>query len=102
MSNTTPASAPGITSPKGFYAAGLSAGIKKSGKKDLMLLVSDRPCAAAGVFTTSRTPAEPVIVTKAHLKTGSARAVVVNAGNANASTGEPGMKNAVLMCKLVA
>ncbi len=91
-----------ITSPKGFYAAGLAAGIKKSGKKDLMLLVSDRPCAAAGVFTTSRTPAEPIIVTQAHLKTKGTRAVVVNAGNANASTGAPGLKNAELMCKLVA
>lgn len=92
----------GITSPKGFYAAGLAAGIKKSGKKDLMLLVSDRPCAAAGVFTTSLTPAEPILVTKAHLKTKGTRAVVVNAGNANASTGARGLKNAQLMCKLVA
>lgn len=106
MSKTSPASAAlGITSPLGFFAAGLAAGIKKSGKKDLMLLVSDRPCAAAGVFTTSKTPAEPIIVTKAHLKGKNAaqvRAVVVNAGNANASTGKEGLKNATAMCAQVA
>lgn len=100
----TPAAAPvlGLTAPKGFKAAGLAAGIKKSGKKDLMLVVSDRPCSAAGVFTTSLTPAEPIFVTQKHLKDGAIRAIIVNAGCANASTGEAGKKDALKMCELVA
>jgi len=92
----------GITAPAGFLAAGVSAGIKKSGKRDVCLIAADRPVPAAGVFTTSATAAPPVLVSREHLAGGSLRAIVVNAGNANACTGEPGMRDARAMAAAVA
>ena len=92
----------GITTPKGFYAAATTAGIKPSGLPDLTAIVADRPCRAAGVFTKSRTVGAPVIVNKRHLRGGKASAVVVNSGNANASTGKLGEANAITMCRLLA
>ena len=91
-----------VTAPEGFFAAGTTCGIKASGKPDLGLIVSDRPCAAAGVFTVSRTPAAPVIVNRRHLKGGQAQAIIVNSGNANASTGRAGEEDARRMCGLTA
>jgi glutamate N-acetyltransferase/amino-acid N-acetyltransferase len=82
-----------ITAPRGFRAAAVAAGIKKDGL-DLALLVADWGCAAAAVFTTNRAQAAPVIVSREHLNGGQARAVVVNAGCANAATGERGMADA--------
>jgi len=58
----------------GFRAAGIACGIKPSGKPDLALVVSDRPAVAAAVFTTSRFPGAPVVVSRAHLRGGRARA----------------------------
>lgn len=81
----------GVTAPAGFLAAGVSAGIKKSGKRDVCLLVAERTCPAAAVFTVSATAAPPVLVSREHITGGVLRAVVVNAGNANACTGAPGM-----------
>src|ERR1700676_4260779 len=83
----------GVTTPAGFRAAGVSAGIKAHGL-DLALLVSDRPAAAAAVFTTNRAQAAPVIVSRDHLSRsgGAARAVIVNSGCANACTGEAGLE----------
>ncbi len=94
----------GITAPRGFRAAGGTCGIKVSGKSDLMLLVGEVSCAAAGVFTTNRIKSAPVVVDQRHLKLsqGKARAIICNSGNANASTGEAGMRDAWSMCKLVA
>lgn len=92
----------GITTPKGFRAAGGACGIKASGKPDLALIVSDRPCAAVGVFTTSQTPSAPVVVAKRHLRSGAAQAIVCNSGIANAATGKVAQINAALMCKLTA
>ncbi len=80
--------------PRGFRAAGVAAGLKRSGASDLGLLVSERPCAAAGVFTTNRVQAAPVILAKRHLRRGAARAIVVNSGNANACTGSRGLADA--------
>jgi glutamate N-acetyltransferase/amino-acid N-acetyltransferase len=82
----------GVTSPAGFRAAGIRAGIKAQGL-DLALLVSDAPAHAAAVFTTNRAQAAPVVVSREHLTRsgGTARAVVVNSGCANACTGESGM-----------
>ncbi|MFA9477487.1 bifunctional glutamate N-acetyltransferase/amino-acid acetyltransferase ArgJ [Phycisphaerales bacterium AB-hyl4] len=91
-----------ITDPVGFYAAGATCGIKASGLPDLALIVADRPCAAAGVFTRSRTIGAPLVVSKRHLRAGQAQAVVVNSGNANASTGKAGERDAKAMCKHVA
>lgn len=83
----------GITTPQGFRAAGVRAGIKAQGL-DLALLVSDRPATAAAVFTTNRAQAAPVVVSRDHLHRsgGIARAIVVNSGCANACTGEAGLR----------
>ena len=83
----------GVTAPLGFRAAAVAAGIKP-GRLDLALLVADGPCAAAGVFTTNLAKAAPVVVSAEHLAAGRARAVVVNAGCANAGTGEAGLADA--------
>src|SRR5574340_748711 len=81
----------GITAPAGFFAAGVSAGLKKSGKRDVCLLAAEKPCPSAGVFTTSATAAPPVILSREHVAGGMLRAIAVNAGNANACTGAPGL-----------
>lgn len=83
----------GVTAARGFRAAAIEAGIK-AGRTDLALLVSDRPCVASGVFTTNLAKAAPVLVSAEHLKHGSARAVLVNAGCANAATGPQGLADA--------
>jgi glutamate N-acetyltransferase/amino-acid N-acetyltransferase len=80
--------------PQGYRAAAVKAGIKPSGGLDLAVLVSDQPCAAAGVFTTNRVCAAPVRWDRGILPSETARAVVVNAGNANAATGAQGEANA--------
>ena len=101
----TPAIAGGVTAPKGFRAAGVSAGIKRGGARpdantgqtagplDLALLVSDAPATAAGMFTVNKAQAAPVLVSREHLDRsgGVARAIIVNSGCANACTGEEGM-----------
>ena len=93
----------GITAPKGFQAAALRAGIKESRKRDDMtLLVSDTPATVAGVFTTSRVKAAPVKLCERNLIWGQAKAVLINAGNANACTGEQGMHDAETMAELTA
>ncbi len=83
----------GVTAPQGFRAAGVACGIKKTGALDLALIVADGPSAAAGVFTTNKAQAAPVIVSREHLAAsgGRARAVIVNSGCANACTGPEGM-----------
>ena len=86
----------GVATPLGFRAAGVSAGIKASGNPDLMLLVADAPVQVAAVFTTNKVIAAPVIVSKEHLvrSGGTARAIVVNSGCANACTGDAGLRDA--------
>jgi glutamate N-acetyltransferase / amino-acid N-acetyltransferase len=86
----------GVTSPRGFRAAGISAGIKAGGGLDVALLVSETPAAAAAVFTINKAQAAPVIVSRDHLAAshGTARAVVVNSGCANACTGGEGLQAA--------
>jgi glutamate N-acetyltransferase / amino-acid N-acetyltransferase len=80
--------------PAGFKASGVAAGLKPSGRPDVGLLVSESPAAAVGVFTTNRVQAAPVVYTKRNLRKGTARAIVVNAGNANACTGTQGAADA--------
>ena len=80
--------------PEGFTASGVACGLKPSGKLDFGMLVSDRPAVAAGVFTTNRVQAAPVQLTRRHLRRGTTRAIVVNAGNANACTGKQGYADA--------
>ncbi len=94
---TVDVAAGGVTTPRGFRAAGISAGIKaKAGALDLMLLVSDTEAAAAAVFTTNRAQAAPVLVSREHLAASHAmaRAIIVNSGCANACTGDEGLANA--------
>lgn len=91
----------GVTAAAGFRASAVEAGIK-AGRTDLALLASDRPCVAAGVFTTNLAKAAPVLVSAEHLKVGSPRAVIVNAGCANAATGAQGMADARESVALVA
>jgi glutamate N-acetyltransferase / amino-acid N-acetyltransferase len=87
----------GITAARGFRAAGIHCGVKKA-KKDLCLLVSDRPAAGAAVLTTNRVQAAPILVVREQLAPGRPmRAVVVNSGNANACTGERGLRDAWAM-----
>ncbi len=104
----------GVTAAKDFYANGLYCGIKyamKNGavdegsrdgkKRDVAVIFSTRPCAAAAVYTKNKVKAAPVLVTKQHLAKGKARAVIVNSGNANACNAD-GMDTAKEMCALAA
>ncbi|HTS19924.1 MAG TPA: bifunctional glutamate N-acetyltransferase/amino-acid acetyltransferase ArgJ [Verrucomicrobiae bacterium] len=75
-----------VTAPQGFRAAGIAAGIKSSGKKDVALIVSDVAATAAATFTTNQVKAAPVKLSMEHVKSGKARAIVANSGNANACT----------------
>jgi glutamate N-acetyltransferase/amino-acid N-acetyltransferase len=95
-----------ITTPKGFVAAGLAAGIKASGALDLALLATDDGVAVptAATFTSNLAAAAPVQVSRAHLAAtgGRAAAVLVSSGNANAATGDRGRADATAMCALAA
>ena len=84
----------GVTFPQGFKAAGVKAGIKKSGNLDVAVIYSEQEAAVAGVFTQNAVAAAPVYVSKEAVGDGKARAIVANAGCANACTGEQGMKDA--------
>lgn len=86
----------GVTAPKGYRAAGITAGLKPSGLPDLALIVSDVDAIAAGVFTTSQVRAACVDYCRERLQAkATARAVLCNAGQANAATGEAGMADAI-------
>ncbi len=87
-----------ITGPKGFLAAGVRCGIKKSGKPDLGLIVCPAGAKAAAVFTTNKITSATVQVSKRHIKSPTISAVVVNSGNANCCSGQSGIKNAINMC----
>jgi glutamate N-acetyltransferase / amino-acid N-acetyltransferase len=95
-----------IAAPKGFRTGGVFCDIKRLGtgkgsdkgpKRDLALIVSDAPCAVAGMFTTNQFAAAPVKLCAARASKGLARGVVVNSGNANACTGRAGMRDALAM-----
>ncbi len=85
--------------PLGFTFSGIAAGIKKTGAGDLAVVVSERPCSAAAVFTRNAFPAAPVLYDRALLEenAGGMRAVAINAGCANACTGEAGLADAAEM-----
>ncbi len=87
----------GVTVAAGFLAGAACASIKKADKPDVALIYSSVPAAAAGVFTLNRVKAAPVVVSMKRLERGTARAVVVNSGNANACNGNQGMKDALAM-----
>ena len=91
----------GVTSAQGFLAAGVHGGVKPQ-KKDIALVFSRVPAAAAGVFTTNKVKAAPVLVDMERIRSGRGQAVVLNAGNANACTGEQGLRDAREMAQLAA
>ena len=82
----------------GFRAAGVHCGIKNEGL-DLALLVSDRPAAAAGLFTRSSVVGAPVELSRAHLRSGSARGIVANSGISNVAMGARGRRDAAEMAR---
>ncbi len=84
----------GVTAPQGFIAGGTACGIKKNQLPDLAIIYSQVPAAAAGIFTTNRVQAAPVILSREYLKKGKAQAIIGNSGNANACVGVAGMEAA--------
>ncbi len=93
----------GVTAPAGFRAAGIAAGIKASGKRDLALVFNEGPdYAAAGVFTRNKIKAAPVLWTQQVLATGRLRAVILNSGGANACTGPGGFQDTHATAEAVA
>ncbi len=93
----------GVSTPLGFKAAAVRAGIKESRKRaDLALITSEVPATVAGTFTSNRVKAAPVKVCERNLIWGQAQAIIVNAGCANACTGEQGFKDAERMAELTA
>jgi len=95
-----------VTAPRGFEAAGVACGIKLSGDPDLALVATadHKPVPAAGVFTSNKATAAPVVTSLAHLAAtgGRAVAVILNSGNANAATGDAGRADSEQTCILVA
>ena len=108
----------GVTAPKGFQASGVHCGVKKGkgdgnqppmskmpevleGKKDLALILSERECTAAAVYTLNRVKAAPLYVTMDHLENGEAQGIVANSGNANACAPNS-HEHAERMCELAA
>ena len=100
-----------ICAPEGFLASGVFCDIKRLGtgkgsnkgpKRDLALIVSEVPATVAGMFTTNQVCAAPVKVCAERVKRGTAQAIVVNSGNANACTGKQGMKDAREMTAVLA
>ena len=92
----------GVTAARGFRACGVAAGIKYPNRKDMALVVADAPAAVAAVYTTNKVAAAPVQVDRERTRTGSAQAVVINSGCANACTGETGLINARETARLAA
>ena len=93
-----------VTSPRGFCAGATHAGIKETAgdRLDLGILFAERPCPAAGRFTTNQIKAAPLVLTRQRLASGRATALVANSGNANACTGEQGLADASRMAALTA
>ena len=85
----------------GFLFSGISAGIKKDGKRDLGLIYSEVPAQAAGLFTTNAVKAAPVRIGMERIKKGLGQAVIINSGNANACTGSQGLKDGKRISSLV-
>ena len=93
----------GVCAAQGFSAAGIHVGVKANSgdKKDLALIYSEKPCAAAGIFTRNKVKAAPVRLSQNHVKSGTAQAVAVNSGNANACAPLEN-ENALAMCQAAA
>ncbi len=91
----------GVTAAKGFSASGIHCGIRKNKTKpDLALILSDRECAAAGVYTRNLVKGAPITVTKRNIADGRARAIICNSGIANTCAPD-GIEKAEAMCRVV-
>ena len=90
----------GVCAPKGFVASGICCGIRKTGKNDLALIVSQKKAATAGVYTKNLVKGAPIIVTQKNIANGYARAIIANSGNAN-TCNDNGIAIAEGMCELV-
>ncbi|SCY65404.1 bifunctional glutamate N-acetyltransferase/amino-acid acetyltransferase ArgJ [Alkaliphilus peptidifermentans] len=88
-----------VTSPKGFLASGIHAGLKKS-RKDIAIITSEVMGVGAAVFTTNKACAAPIIVSKTNIESGKLQGIVVNSGNANACTGIKGLEDSHKMLKM--
>jgi glutamate N-acetyltransferase/amino-acid N-acetyltransferase len=86
-----------ITTPQGFWAGATHSGLKSQGELDLAILYSEKPAIAAGLFTTNKIEAAPVVLSQRRLAQRTAQAIVVNSGRANACTGEAGIADAIEM-----
>ena len=92
----------GVTFPAGFRASGIHCGLRKNkNKKDLALILADKPCSAAAIYTTNKVYGAPITVTREHLKNGIARAAICNSGNANTCNPD-GVDKANAMCAALA
>jgi glutamate N-acetyltransferase/amino-acid N-acetyltransferase len=101
-----------VTFPRGWKAGSAACGIKAftagasampgNQRDDLAVIYSERPCDAAGVFTTNRVKSATIVIDQLHLRQGRVQAIVINSGNANACTGAQGYKDALQMAKLTA
>ena len=94
----------GVCAARGFKASGVHCGVKEGSsadKNDLALIISEKECAAAGVYTLNRVKAAPIYITMGHLEDGTARGIVVNSGNANACC-PMSHENAEIMCQSAA
>jgi len=92
----------GITAIDGIRATGISAGIKKNGRPDMALIVSDRPCSIAGLFTKNRCPASSITFNKMQIRSLQGQAIIANSGNANAATGARGMEDTKTIAQITA
>ena len=92
----------GVTAALGFRASGASAGIKRSRKPDLSLVVAEHPSVCAATFTTNRVKAAPVLISMQRVKRGTARAILLNSGCANCMTGRSGYQDALMLGRHVA
>ena len=90
-----------ITDVKGFKATGMTAGLKKSGRKDLALIYSEEKAVAAAVFTQNLVKAAPILLNMKNIKSENIQAIIINSGNANACTGEEGYHNAFRMTEII-
>lgn len=88
-----------VTSPEGYLASGISAGIKKRKGLDLSLVFSVYPANAAGIFTLNKVRGHSLELSEKHLKNGSARCIFINSGNANACLGIAGHNDALTIAK---
>ncbi|MEJ6951546.1 bifunctional glutamate N-acetyltransferase/amino-acid acetyltransferase ArgJ [Natronospora cellulosivora (SeqCode)] len=92
----------GITAAEGYQVAGISCGIKKSGKKDLALIYSEYPALGAAVFTKNKFKAAPLIISEERIKNDTIRAILINSGNANACTGQQGLDDVKKLTSIIA